>query len=159
MNNLIFLHKYDLINPTMDDKNGFMMTEIANELECQDLGKIYNNDVLFDHDLAKFIPEEVAKHCPLWVIAVANSATVSQHLKYQRKILINPIVEFDDLNNISEFDRSYTYGFFDKSHEEDYERFQSVYPNSVWYCTFNSIYLFTIKDIVKDIIEEKNSKI
>ena len=158
MNNLIFLRKFDLINPTMDDKNDFMISEITDELECGDIGKIYTNDVLFEHDLDKFIPEEVAKHHPLWVIAVGNSATIAQRLKRQRKILVNPKVEFDDLNNISEFDRSYTYGFFDKNHEEDYKHFQSVYPNSAWYCTSNSIYLFTIKDIVRDIITEEKEE-
>ena len=155
MNNLIFLRKFDLINPTMDDKNDFMIAEINDELECGDIGKIYTNDVLFEHDLAKFIPEEVAKHHPLWVIAVGNTATFAQRLKRQRKILINPNVEFNDLNNISEFDRCYTFGFFDKNHEEDYNRFQSVYPNSARYCTSNCIYLFTIKDIIKGIINDK----
>ena len=154
MNNLIFLRKFDLINASMDDKNGFMMAEIASEVECGNLGTIYTNEVLYDHDLAKFIPEEVAKLRPTWVIAVGNSATVAQRLKRQRKILINPVVEFDDLNNISEFDRSYTYGFFDRTHEKDYERFQTVYPNSAWYGTSESIYLFTIKDIVRNIINE-----
>ena len=154
MNNLIFLRKFDLINATMDDKTDFMIAEINDELECGEIGKIYTNDVLFEHELAKFIPEEVAKHLPLWVIAVGNSATVAQRLKRQRKILINPKVEFNDLNNISEFDRCYTYGFFDKNHEEDYTRFQSVYPNSAWYCTSNSIYLYTIKNLVIEIIKD-----
>lgn len=138
----------------MDDKNDFMIAEINDELECGDIGQIYNNDVLFEHDLVKFIPEEVAKYHPLWVIAVGNSATVAQQLKRQRKILVNPKIDFNDLNNISEFNRCYTYGFFDKNHEEDYNRFQSVYPNSAWYGTSNSIYLFTIKDIVKEIIKD-----
>ena len=77
---------------------------------------------------------------------------MAQRLRNQRKILINPIVKFEDLNNISEFDRIYTYGFFDKSHKEDYEHFQAVYPNSDWYGNTDDIYLFTIKDIIKEII-------
>ena len=155
MNNLIFLRKFDLVDPTMDDKNDFIISEIVNELECGDMGKFYTNDVLYHHNLNTFIPEEVSKYRPLWVIAEGNSASVAQRLKHQRKILINPTVKFDDLNNISEFDRNYTYGFFDKSHEKDYERFQSVYPNSIWYGNTNEIYLFTIKDIVKEIIEKE----
>lgn len=155
MNNLVFLRKFDLVNPTMDDKNDFMISEIVDELECGDIGKFYTNDVLYHHNLNIFIPEEVSKYRPLWVIAEGNSASVAQRLKRQRKVLINPAVKFDDLNNISEFDRTYTYGFFDKNHEKDYERFQSVYPNSAWYGNTTDIYLFTIKDIVKDIIEKE----
>lgn len=151
--NLIFLCKFDLIHPTMDDKNSFMMAQIANELDCRDLGKIYTNEDLYDHDLAKFIPEEVEKHRPLWVIAVGNSASIAQKLKFRRKILINPVVGIEDLNNISEFDRTYTYGFFDKAHEKDYNRFQTVYPNVFWYMNTNTIFLFTIKDIIREIIK------
>lgn len=155
MINLVFLRKFDLVNPTMDDKNDFIISEIVNELECGDMGKFYTNEILYHHDSSTFIPEEVSKLKPLWVIAVGNSATIAQRLKHQRKILVNPIVKFEDLNNISEFDRTYTYGFFDKSHKEDYECFKTAYPNSSWYGNTNHIYLFTIKDIVKDIIEKE----
>ena len=39
-----------------------MMTEVVTEVECANLGKIYNNDVLHGKNLAVFIPEEVKAH-------------------------------------------------------------------------------------------------
>lgn len=155
MNNLIFLKKFDLVNTTIDEQDDFIISEIVNELECGDFGKLYTNDVLSKRNLNTFILEEVAKYYPLWVIAEGNSASVAQHLRNQRKILINPTVKSENLNNISEFDRTYTYGFFDRTHEKDYENFQSVYPRSAWYGNTNDLYLFTIKDIIKDIIEKE----
>ena len=151
---LIFLRKFNIKNPTLDEQNAFMMTEIMDEVECQDLGIFFTNEILYDKDLKTFIPEKVKSEDPEWIIAVDDSATVALKLKRQKKILINPKVSFDDLNNVPEFARQYTYGFFDKKHEEDYKRFQSVYPNSAWYINLKDMSLFDIKDIAKGIIEE-----
>ena len=151
---LIFLRKFNITNPSLDDQNAFMMTEIMDEVECQHLGTFITNEVLFDKDLEKFIPEKVKSENPEWIIAVDDSATVALKLKRQKKILINPKVSFNDLNNVPEFARQYTYGFFDQNHEEDYNRFQSVYPNSAWYLNLKDMSLFDIKDIAKGIIEE-----
>ena len=65
----------------------------------------------------------------------------------QRKVI-------NDLNNVSEFDRHYTYGFFDKDHEKDYELFQKVYPNSAWYGDTKSLRLCDIEAVVKGILED-----
>ena len=151
---LIFLRKFNIKNPTLDEQNAFMMTEIMDEVECKDLGTFITNEVLYDKDLITFIPETVKSENPEWVIAVEDSATIVLRLKRQKKILINPKVSFDDLNNVPEFARQYTYGFFDQNHEEDYNRFQSVYPNSAWYLNLKNMSLFDIKDIAKGIIEE-----
>ena len=151
---LIFLRKFNIKNPTLDEQNAFMMTEIMDEVECKDLGTFITNEVLYDKDLITFIPETVKSENPEWVIAVEDSATIVLRLKRQKKILINPKVSFDDLNNVPEFARQYTYGFFDQRHEEDYNRFQSVYPNSVWYLNLKDMSLFDIKDIAKSIIKE-----
>ena len=153
-NNLIFLKKFNIKNPTLDDQNAFMMTEIRDEVECKNLGTFITNEVLYNKDLETFIPEKVKSENPDWIIALDNSATVALKLKRQKKILINPKVSFDDLNNVPEFARQYTYGFFDQDHEEDYNRFQSVYPNSAWYLNLKDMSLFDIKDIAKGIIEE-----
>ena len=151
---LIFLRKFNIKNPTLDEQNVFMMTEIMHEVECKDLGIFITNEVLYDKDLETFIPEKVKSENPEWIIVVDDSATVALKLQRQKKILINPKVSFDDLNNVPEFARQYTYGFFDKNHEEDYNRFQSVYPNSAWYINLKDMSLFDIKDIAKGIIEE-----
>ncbi|MFR5757810.1 MAG: hypothetical protein ACLUE2_05095 [Bacteroides cellulosilyticus] len=55
---------------------------------------------------------------------------------------------------MSEFDRHYTYGFFDKDHEKDYELFQKVYPNSAWYGDTKSLRLCDIEAVVKGILED-----
>ena len=150
---LIFLRKFNIKNPTLDEQNAFMMTEIMDEVECKDLGIFFTNEILYDKDLKTFIPEKVKSESPEWIIAVDDSATVALKLQRQKKILINPKVSFDDLNNVLEFARQFTYGFFDQRHEEDYNRFQSVYPNSAWYLNLKDMSLFDIKDIAKGIIE------
>lgn len=43
MNNLIFLKPFSIKNPTLDEQNDFMMTEVVTEVECADFGTIYNN--------------------------------------------------------------------------------------------------------------------
>ena len=151
---LIFLRKFNIQNPTLVEQNAFMMTEIMDEVECKDLGTFFTNEILYDKDLDTFIPETVKFEKPEWIVAVDDSATVALKLKRHKKILINPKVTFDDLNNVSDYARQYTYGFFDKNHEEDYNRFQSVYPNSAWYINLKDMSLFDIKDIAKGIIEE-----
>ena len=151
---LIFLRKFNIKNPTLDEQNAFMMTEIMDEVECKDLGTFFTNEVLYDKNLETFIPETIKIVNPEWVIAVDDSATIALKLKRQKKILINPKVSFDDLNNVPEFARQYTYGFFDQNHEEDYNKFQSVYPNSAWYLNLKDMSLFDIKYIAKGIIEE-----
>ena len=118
------------------------------------MSRLSPNEILYDKNLDIYIPEIVNTEKPEWVIALDNSATVALKLKRQKKILINPKVTFDDLNNVPEFARQYTYGFFDQNHEEDYNRFQSVYPNSAWYFNLKDMSLFDIKDIAKGIMDE-----
>ena len=152
MNNLIFLKPFSIKNPTLDEQNDFMMTEVVTEVECANLGKIYNNDMLYGKDLAVFIPEEVKEHTPQWIVAVGQCATVALNLRNQKKVLLNPKVSYDHLNNVSEFDREHTFGFFDDRHEQDYERFQTVFPHAAWFPQNDSLNLFTIKEMVEEII-------
>ena len=100
----------------------------------------------------KFIPNEVKKHNPEWIIAVGQSATVALGIRNQKKVLLNPKVDYEHLNNVSEFDQENTYGFFDEYHEQDYEKFQSVFSNAAWFPMDDNLNLFTIKGIVTDII-------
>lgn len=149
---LVFLKPFSIKNPTLDEQNDFMMTEIVNEVECTNLGKIYNNDMLHGQALATFIPEQVKENHPQWVVAVGQCATVALGIRNQKKVLLNPKVSYDHLNNVSEFDRKHTYGFFDGRHEQDYERFQTVFPHAAWFPQDEDLTLFTIKEIVEEII-------
>lgn len=149
---LVFLKPFSIKNPTLNEQNEFMMTEVFVESECADLGTFYNNDMLYGKNLEKFIPDEVKKHNPEWIIAVGQSATIALGIQNQKKVLLNPKVDYEHLNNVSEFDRENTYGFFDEYHEQDYERFQSVFPNAAWFPQDDNLNLFTIKEIVTDII-------
>ncbi|MDE5810215.1 MAG: hypothetical protein K2H59_08065 [Muribaculaceae bacterium] len=149
---LVFLKPFSIKNPTLDEQNDFMMTEVFVESECADLGTFYNNDMLYGKNLEEFIPDEVKKHNPEWIIAVGQSATIALGIQNQKKVLLNPKVDYEHLNNVSEFDCENTYGFFDEYHEQDYERFQSVFQNAAWFPQDDNLNLFTIKEIVTDII-------
>lgn len=149
---LVFLNPFSIKNPTLDEQNDFMMTEIVNEVECANLGKIYNNDMLHGRDFATFIPEQIRENKPQWVVAVGQCATIALGIRNQKKVLLNPKVSYDHLNNVSEFDREHTYGFFDDRHEQDYERFQTVFPHAAWFPQNDDLTLFTIKEIVEEII-------
>jgi hypothetical protein len=67
-------------------------------------------------------------------------------------VLLNPKVSTEDLNNVSDFDIQNTYVFFDDRHEQDYERFQSVYENASWLPEDDDLSLFDIKEMVEEII-------
>jgi hypothetical protein len=41
---------------------------------------------------------------------------------------------------------------FDDIHEPDYERFQSVFPHARWFPQDDNLTLFTIKEVVEEII-------
>ncbi len=153
---IIFLKPFTIKNPTLDQQNAFMISENVNEVECADLGKMYSNNDLYGKDIFSFIAEKVKEESPNWIIAEGECATVALKLKRQKKILLNPKVTTDDLNNVPEYARQFTFGFFDKIHEQDYERFQTVYPNSAWFPVDNDLTLFKIKEIVKEIIETEN---
>lgn len=149
---LIFLKPFSIKNPTLDEQNDFMMTEVVTEVECANLGKIYNNDELYGKDLATFNSDEVKANNPQWIVAVSQCATVALGIRNQKKVLLNPKVSYDHLNNVSEFDIEHTFGFFDDRHEQDYERFQTVFPNAAWFPQDENLNLFTIKEIVEEII-------
>lgn len=150
---LIFLKPFNIKNPTLDQQNEFMMRENVNEVECADLGIIYNNDDLYGKDLLEFITKKVEENNPKWIIAEGECATAALKLKNQKKILLNPKVNTDDLNNVPESSRRFTFGFFDDSHERNYERFLSVYPNAAWFPEDNDLTLFTIKETVQELMD------
>ncbi len=150
---LIFLKPFTVKNPTLDQQTAFLMRENVNEVECADLGKIYNNDALYGKDISEFITNKVEEIHPEWIIAEGECATAALRLKRQKKILLNPKVSADDLNNVPESARQFTFGFFDDRHEQDYERFLAVYPHAALFPQDDNLTLFTIKEIVQEIIE------
>ena len=150
---LIFLKPFTLKNPTLDQQNEFILRENVNEVECESLGRIYTNDDLYGQDIQAFIVKNVEELRPEWIIAENECATVALKMKHQKKILLNPKVNFEDLNNVSEPNRQNTFAFFDYKHEQDYERFLSVYPHAALFPEDNNLALFTIKEIVQEIIE------
>lgn len=149
---LIFLQPFNIVNPTRDQQTSFIMFETFCYGEYAELGEVYDNAVLHDKDLGEFIPAEVKRLKPTWVVAEGDSATAAMGLKQQKKVLVNPKVTFDDLNNVPYHMREHTWGFFDRNHEEDYNRFQSVYPNAAWYPDTRDLNLYIIKDLVSEII-------
>lgn len=155
MKNFVFLEPFRIERPTREEQNDFMMREIVNQVECADFGKFYTNNELYDKVLTEFIPQVVKDERPDWVIAEGECATVALGMKRRKKVLINPKVSFDSLNNVPDSARRNTYGFFDARHESDYERFQSVYPNAALYAQTDELTLFMIKDIVEAIINEE----
>lgn len=150
---LVFLRPFTIKNPTLDEQNAFMGREIVNEVECACLGEIYSNEILYGKNLDEFIRNTVKEKHPEWIVAEGKSATVVLGIRNQKKVVINPNVSYEDLNNVSEFDSQHTYGFFDDCHEQDYERFQTVYPHAAWFPEDDDLTLFTIKETVQTIIE------
>ena len=150
---LIFLKPFTLKNPTLEQQNEFMLREIVNVVECADLGKIYYNDEMHGEETSEFITRKVEEQRPEWIVAEDDCATISLNIRRQKKILLNPKVADKDLNNVSEQTRRNTYAFFDEKHTQDYERFLRVYPHAAWFPYDENLTLFTIKEIVKQIIE------
>lgn len=157
--NLIFLKPFTIKSPTLDQQNDFLTREFLIETECADFGKIYDNDALHGKNLATFIPVTIQSENPEWVIADGECATVALALHGQKKILINPKVTDQDLDNVPDFALENTYAYFDLGHEQDYERLQAVFPNAVLMGFFDggsdAISLFDIKEMVEDIINEQ----
>ncbi len=150
---LIFLKPFTLKNPITEQQSAFLLRENVNVVECAELGKIYTNDNLAGKDISEFMHHKVEEHNPKWIIAEGVCATVALKLKHRKKILLNPKVSTDDLNNVPESTRQFTFGFFDDRHEQDYERFEAVYPHAAWFPEDDDLALFTIKETVQEIIE------
>ena len=106
------------------------------------------NDYMFS-----LLKDEVA----LEVIASGESATACINLHQQKKILINPFVKWGDLNNVPDYARLHTYGFFGAlpEQEKSCELFQTVYPNVSWFVNIPNLSLIDIKDISIEIISNR----
>lgn len=145
---IIFLEKFDVKRNTSDRQMGFILTEMEDEEAGAEFGVVYGNRDFFQKDQRKVMSDIIQSNRPKWVIGLYNSASILLKKRNQRKILINPQIVYNDLNNVSDFDRQYTYGFFDKDFEKDYELFQKVYSNAVWYGGTNGLRLSDIKGVI-----------
>ena len=151
---LIFLSTFDKKDAIMEDKTDFIIGQNEMYREYKLLGEVYDYQKLPYNDsleLKKFIPEKIKENQPKWIVGEGTSATVLMGMKIPGRILVNPKVSFDDLNNVADYVRQSTFGFFDKNHEKDYERFQSVYPHSAWYPE-TTIDLLDMKSMISTII-------
>ena len=121
------------------------MEGIGDFIEVNALNKSY---------YCKEVRKIIADQKPDWIIASGESGTACIGLYGQKKILVNPIVTFDDLNNVPEYARLHTYGFFGAlpEQEKSCELFQAVYPNASWFVNAPNLQLIDIKDIIRGII-------
>lgn len=153
---LIFQEPFRIEHPTSDDQLGYIMTETINQAKCIDLGEFIEVNDLPKEGYAQALRRIIADRKPAWVIAAGESATSCLNLHRQPKILINPKVTFNDLNNVPERARKITWGFFDASpdNEHSYELFQTVYPNSAWYLKTPHLQPADLANLIKTIIND-----
>ena len=111
------------------------------------------------HESDSEISKIITMRKPDWVVAVGASATACLTLHGQKKILINPVVTENDLNNVTEYAREHTYGFFGAlpEQEKSYELFQIIYPNASWFVNAPCLSIMNIKDIILEIIGNKST--
>ena len=130
---LVFLNPFIIENPTREQQTEFLYENMMASSAFAKLGEVYDYKVLpkTEDELKDFIKTKIRDEKPQWVIATDLSATILAGIKITNRILINPTISFDDLNIVPELARQTTHGFFDKSHEADYERFCSVYPSAM----------------------------
>ena len=154
---LIFPKPFRVKNPTLEDQTSYMMSSLMDEEGMEELGDFVEVNTLPKSHYAKEIRRIVAKRKPDWVVASGESATACINLYRQNKILINPVVTFNDLNDVPEQARHNTYGFFGSlpEQEKSYELFQTVYPNAAWYPNTSELQFVDIKEIAVSIIIEQ----
>ena len=131
--NLIFLNPFTIENPTFEQQTDFLYEDMMASSALGKFGDVFNYKELpkTEVELKAFIEGKIIEEKPQWVVATDLSASVLAGIKIPNRILINPAISFDDLNNVLEHVRHTTHGFFDRSHETDYERFCSVYPSAM----------------------------
>ena len=153
---LIFLAPFLIKIPTVDQQNEYMISSLKDEMAMEGIGDFVEVNALNKSDYGKEVRKIIAERKPNWVIASGESATACIGLHGQKKILINPVVTFDELNNVPEYARKHTYGFFGALplQQKSYELFQSVYPNAAWFINVPHLGLIDIKGIIYDIVNE-----
>ena len=153
---LIFPAPFLTQKTTADQQNDYMFSLLKDEVALERIGDFIEVNTLNKSDYCEEVRRIIVEQKPNWVIASGESATACISLHGQKKILVNPVVTFDDLNNVSEYARLHTYGFFGAlpQQQKSYEMFQTVYPNVAWYINAPNLILIDIKDIIYGIINE-----
>lgn len=151
---LIFLSPFTKRDATMEEKNDFLIDATFTACEYFDLGKVYDYTHIPRENVTGFIKEQIATLRPRWVVAEAHSATVLAKMKIPRRVLVNPRVDYSALNNVPDHVRQSTFGFFDKEHEADYNRFLSVYPHAAYYIN-TPVRLYDLKSLIENIVKEE----
>ena len=130
---IIFLNPFTTENPTPEEQTDFLYEDMKASSALGQFGQVYDYKTLpkTEEELKVYINGKIREDKPEWIIADGLSACVLAVIKIPNRILINPAISFDDLNNVPEKVRQTTHGFFDESHEADYERFCSVYPSAM----------------------------
>ena len=121
---LIFLSTFDRKNTSMEEKTDFIICQNEMHLEYESHGEVFDYRKLPYNDtvgLKTFILEKIKVKQLKWIVGEGTSATVLMGLKIPDRILVNPKVSFNDLNNVPDYVRQSTFGIFDKNHEKDYE--------------------------------------
>ena len=157
---LIFPAPFLIKNPTADQQNEYMISLLMEEMAMEGIGDFIEVNALNKSNYHEDVRKIIAERKPDWVIAAGESATACIGLHGIKKILVNPIVTFDDLNNVPGYARQHTYGFFGAlpQQQKSYELFQSVYPNAAWYVNAPNLSLIDIKDISIWIISDKSNE-
>ena len=157
---LIFPAPFLINDPTTDQQNEYMISLLMEEMAMEGIGDFIEVNALDKSNYHEVVRKIIADRKPDWVIAAGESATACISLHGIKKLLVNPIVTFDDLNNVPEYARQHTYGFFGAlpQQQKSYELFQSVYPNAAWYVNASNLSLIDIKDISICIISDKSNE-
>lgn len=157
---LIFPPPFLIKNPTTDQQNEYMISLLRDEMAMEGIGDFIEVNALNKSNYYEDVRKIIAERKPDWVIAAGESATACIGLHGIKKILVNPIVTFDDLNNVPGYARQHTYGFFGAlpQQQKSYELFQTVYPNVAWYVNAPNLSLIDIKDISILIISDKSNE-
>ncbi len=149
---IIFLERFDIGHATPDNQLAYLEMEAMENHVGSKFGNVYGQRQFYGKDQKKVISDLIKSDHPEWVIGLYDSATIVLKIRCQRKILVNPAITFNDLNNVTEFARRNTYDFFDADHEKDYDLFQRVYPNSALYVNIAELRLSDIESQIKSIL-------
>ena len=153
---LIFPAPFLIKAPTTDQQNEYMISLLRDEMTMEGIGDFIEVNALNKSNYYEDVRKIIAERKPDWVIAAGESATACIGLHGIKKVLVNPIVTFDDLSNVSEYARQHTCDFFGAlpQQQKSYELFQSVYPNAAWFINVPHLGLIDIKGIIYDIVNE-----
>ena len=154
---LIFPAPFLIKSPTAAQQNEYMISMLKDKMAMAGIGDFIEVNALNKSYYCKEVRKIIADQKPDWIIASGESATACIGLYGQKKILVNPIVTFDDLNNVPEYAHLHTYGFFGAlpQQQKSYELFQAVCPNASWFVNAPNLCLIYIKDISTEIIKNR----